>query len=178
MCSAFLWLRVLYGAEPGLPKLTDQALMRAIEIAGILGFESQFDRIDRIVKIWIGPQHQIRKIRQNVMKDSRDLSLVGAQVNFAKMKWSLSKHLLDAFKLAPQNLGNSRKDINILDGNNGEPHTFATDQPAAVRHIGQSQITVENIPALILAARRHQLPVALNTAPASRRTTVRGHALL
>ena len=85
------------------------------------------------------------------MKDTRDLSLVGAQVNFTKMKWSLSKHLFDAFKLAPQNLGNARKDINILDSNNGEPHSLAADEPGAVRHIGHSQITVEQIPGVILA---------------------------
>ena len=112
------------------------------------------------------------------MKDRGDLSLVGAQVNFAKMKWSLSKHLLDAFKLAPQNLGNSRKDINILDGNNGEPHSFATDEPGAVRHIGHSQITVEQIPGVILAERRLQLRVALSTAPESRRNPVHGQIVV
>ena len=77
------------------------------------------------------------------MKDPRDLSLIRAEINFTEIKWCLSEHFFDAFEFAPQNLGHSRKDVNILDRNDGEPHSFSPNKASAVGHVGHSQISID-----------------------------------
>src|SRR5262245_23169182 len=112
------------------------------------------------------------------MKDSGDLTFVRPQVDLSKIVGCIAEHFLNTVEFSPQDFRNAWEYKDIFHGDHREPHSLAADQTGAFRDVGHSQISINQVGAVITSKRGFQFRMTSNFLAEGRGDTVHGQVVV
>src|SRR5215467_3221096 len=112
------------------------------------------------------------------MKDSGDLTFIRPQVDLSKIIGGITEHFLDTVEFPSQNLRNAWEYKDIFHSDDREPHSLAANQTGAFRNVGHSQISINQVGAVITSERGFQFRMASNSLAEGRGDTVHSHVVV